>query len=311
MRVLVTGGAGFIGSYVVKALVAAGEQVRILDNVSRGEIPIPKGIEVHIGDIRDADEILYSCRDINEVIHLAYINGTQNFYDKPAEVLDVGVRGMLNVLDACKANGVRRLMLVSSSEVCQTDLPFFPNKGMHEELPLTIPDPHNPRFSYSAGKIISEMLALHCGQFDWLTIVRPFNIYGPGMPEGHVIPDFTKRLQEGSKHGYADPVPFPIQSGGSETRSFCYIDDFVEGLMMVRAKGEHLGIYNIGNPEEVNIRSLAKLMANIYGVELFTTESAARPGSITRRRPDISKLAALGYVPKILLQEGLRRVLCQ
>ncbi len=179
---------------------------------------------------------------------------------------------------------------------------------MSEQVPLVIPDPFNPRYSYSAGKIISEMLAIHCGLFDHLTILRPFNIYGPGMSEGHVIPDFRAQIEQSIADLRDDPLPFHIIGSGDETRSFCYIDDLIDGVMLVRAKGVHRGIYNIGTPEEITIRDLVHLMGGIYGFELDITEGdGLREGSIKRRKPDIAKLTALGYTPKVSLEEGLRR----
>jgi nucleoside-diphosphate-sugar epimerase len=276
----------------------------VLDDFSRGKrTSVPDGVQLCQGDIRNPNDLRFSTRGLDEVIHLAYINGTKTFYEQPGEVLDVGVRGMLNLLDACKLNNIRRMMLVSSSEVCRADV-----GGMNEDVPLVIPDPFNPRYSYSAGKIVSEMLAIHSGLFDHLTILRPFNIYGPGMSAGHVIPDFRKQIEDKITDVRDDPLPFDIIGCGDETRSFCYIDDFIDGAMTVRAKGKHRGIYNIGTPEETTIRELAQMMGAIYGFELDIIEGGGlREGSIKRRKPDISKLMALGYAPKVSLQEGLRR----
>jgi len=205
-------------------------------------------------------------------------------------------------MSACKIFGVKRFTLVSSSEVCR-----FKPVYSDETIPLMIPDPYNARYSYSAGKIMSEMLALHCGLFDKLTIVRPFNIYGPGMSEGHVIPDIVKQFEE-----YKDRVQTIIKmlGSGEETRSFCYIDDFIDGLMLARDKGEHRGIYNVGNPVETTISHLVDLIGSIYG-KGFQVQwgSAFREGDLKRRRPDIFKLAALGYEPKWTLWNGLKEVI--
>ena len=309
MRSLVTGGAGFIGAALVKALVADGNQVRVLDDLSRGDVSaLPTGVEMYEGDIRNQQAVMYALDRVDEVIHLAYINGTETFYKAPQRVLDVAVRGMLNVLEGCKINNVRRMMLASSSEVCRADI-----DGMDEAIPLVIPDPFNPRYSYSAGKIISEMMAIHSGLFDWLTIFRPFNIYGPGMSQGHVIPDFKEQLQKKiRKYNDRRVLPFEMIGSSDETRSFCYIDDFIDGLMTIRKHGKHLGIYNVGTPEETSIGDLARTMGSILGYDLLITDkNTLREGSIKRRKPEIGKLQALGYQPKISLDEGLRRMLCQ
>ncbi len=301
--ILVTGGQGFIGHHLVRALLDNNEHVCVLDNSWRGDHKWP-GVRYFHRDIRSADAVKRSAMagGITEIIHLAYINGTPNFYERPDEVLDVAVRGMVNVIDACRLRRIRRLTLVSSSEVCRAKL-----VDAEEAIPLVIPDPFNPRYSYSAGKIISEMLAIHNAKlFDRLLIARPFNIYGPGMQSGHVIPDFIKKMR---KMHDGDNI-FQMLGSGGETRSFCYIDDFIKGFMLMRQYGEHLGIYNIGNPVETTIASLARMVADIADKSIvLNANNMLREGDALRRKPDISKLAALGYKPEISLDEGLRRMM--
>lgn len=302
--ILVTGGCGFIGAALVKALLAGGERVRVLDDLSRGSRKLP-GAQYVNGDIRTASVVRTAMRGVDEVIHLAYVNGTKTFYSNPKLVLDVGVQGMLNVLAACNKYGVKRFTLASSSEVCRAQL-LMPT----EAIPLVIPDPFNPRYSYSAGKIISEMMAIHCGGFQQLLILRPFNIYGPGMSEGHVIPDFIAQLRTLPPSQDHSHVPFKILGSGEETRSFCYIDDFVAGVMLARKGGANREIYNIGTPEETTIAELAHKLAGLMGrkIEVQSGEQL-REGDAVRRKPDISKLMKLGYAPKVTLEEGLGRML--
>jgi nucleoside-diphosphate-sugar epimerase len=170
-----------------------------------------------------------------------------------------------------------------------------------------VPDPLNPRFSYGAGKIISEMMAINHGRkhFERILIFRPHNVYGPDMGLDHVIPQFAVRLRKLHKKSANEARPFPIQGSGNETRSFCYIDDLVTGVMIMREKGEHLGIYHIGTAEEIAIAALAHRMAKIAGLEIIVQPSAAPAGSTPRRCPDISKLGALGYKPRVKLDDGL------
>src|SRR5205823_3221688 len=124
----------------------------------------------------------------------AYVNGTEFFYSKPHLVLEVAVKGMMNVVDACLQIGVRDLVLASSSEVYQT-APVVPTD---ESAPLSVPDPLNPRYSYGGGKIIAELLAINYGRthFDRVSIFRPHNCYGPDMGREHVIPQLASRLGE-------------------------------------------------------------------------------------------------------------------
>lgn len=306
-RVLVTGGSGFIGAALVKRLVRDGCRVRVLDDNSRGAprrlTEVENDIEFIAGDVRDPQAVSDATRGMDEVMHLAYVNGTEFFYSRPELVLEVGVKGMINVLDACRAHGVGSLVLASSSEVYQTP----PKTPTDESAPLVVPDPMNPRYSYGGGKIISELLAINYGRtgFERVLIFRPHNVYGPDMGFEHVVPQFALRLKRAAASQPYGTLPFEIQGSGTETRSFCHVDDLAEGVMRMRARGEHLNIYHVGTAEEVTIADLARRMAAHAGREI---ELVARPitaGSTARRCPDISKLAGLGYKPRVPLAEGL------
>jgi nucleoside-diphosphate-sugar epimerase len=306
-RILVTGGSGFIGSGLVKALVKAGHNVRVLDDNSRGSprrlAEVENNIEFITGDIRNAAIVEKAAQDMDEVNHLAFVNGTEFFYSQPDLVLDVGVRGMVNIIDACRKQGVGTLVLASSSEVYQT-----PSKiPTDESAPLTIPDPLNPRYSYGGGKLISELMAINFGRkyFDRVLIFRPHNVYGPDMGWEHVIPQFALRLDAATKKQRFGNLPFEIQGTGKETRSFCFIDDLVAGVMLMREKGEHLEIYHVGSTEEVTIAELARRIAVVAGREIDLIPGKPAPGGTTRRCPDISKLARLGYKPRVPLSDGL------
>ncbi len=310
-RILVTGGSGFIGSGLVKALVRVGHQVRVLDDNSRGAPrrlnEVEKNIEFIAGDIRDAAVVEKAAQGMDEVHHLAFVNGTEFFYSQPDLVLDVGVRGMINVIDACRKNNVRNLVLASSSEVYQTP----PKIPTDESTPLTIPDPLNPRYSYGGGKLISELMAINFGRkyFERVLIFRPHNVYGPDMGWEHVIPQFALRLHalgEQQPHG---KLRFEIQGTGHDTRSFCFIDDLVAGVMVMREKGDHLGIYHIGTTEEVTIAELAQRVAAQAGREVELIAGKPAPGGTARRCPDISKLGNLGYKPRVTLSDGLKPTL--
>jgi nucleoside-diphosphate-sugar epimerase len=306
-RILVTGGSGFIGSALVKVLLRDGCSVRVLDDNSRGAPrrlkDVASDIEFITGDIRNPQVVTAAVRGVDEVHHLAYVNGTEFFYNAPELVLDVGVKGILNVVDACRSAGVRNLVLASSSEVYQTP----PQIPTDESAPLVVPDPHNPRLSYGAGKIISEVIAINYGRkhFDRVLIFRPHNVYGPDMGWEHVIPQFALRLKKVAALHANGPLPFEIQGDGRQTRSFCHVDDLVRGVMTMRARGEHLGIYHIGTTEEITIAELARHMAAHIGREIALVARRGLAGSTERRCPDITKLAKLGYVPQIPLATGL------
>ncbi|MBI3457502.1 MAG: NAD-dependent epimerase/dehydratase family protein [Candidatus Rokubacteria bacterium] len=303
---LVTGGAGFLGSALTRRLARAGHRVRVLDDLTRGSATrledVKGDIELLTGDVRDPETVARAVQGVEAVCHLAFINGTEFFYTKPEAVLEVGVKGMVNVLDACRAHRVRELCLVSSSEVYQVP-PAVPTD---ETAPLSIPDPLNPRYSYAAGKMISELMAVNYGRtgFDRVLIARPHNVYGPDMGTEHVIPQFLLRMRERCEDP-EDPVPFPIQGSGKETRAFTFIDDCVEGLMTLLARGAHLGIYHVGTTEELTIEAVAHLVAATFGRRIRVIPGEPRPGSAPRRCPDIRRLMALGYRPRVPFREGL------
>ncbi len=309
-RVCVTGGTGCIGAPLVRALVKAGCGVRVLDNESRGTVDRLKDIrtevEYHFGDIRNPRTVRDAFYKMDSVIHLAYVNGTENFYKHPDRVLDVAVKGLVNVMDGCLGAGVYDLLLASSSEVYQTPS-VFPTP---EDIPLSIPDVLNPRYSYAGGKIISELMALHFGGEDLNRVVvfRPHNVYGPDFSSDHVIPQLIQKSQAISIQGIGgDSVPLHIQGHGQETRSFCYIDDAVSGIMTLFEKGEHRTIYNIGVDEERSIADVARHIARCFGKEIILHTSPAPRGSPARRCPDISKLRALGWEPKVSFHEGIAK----
>ena len=310
-KVLVTGGSGFIGAALVKALVKSGAKVRVLDDNSRGRprrlTEVEKDIEFIGGDIRNADVVERAAQGMDEVHHLAFVNGTEFFYSQPDLVLDVGVRGMLNVIDACRKHAIGNLILASSSEVYQTP----PQVPTDESAPLSIPDPLNPRYSYGGGKLISELMAINYGRkyFERVLIFRPHNVYGPDMGFEHVVPQFALRLKKLSDAQPSGALRFDIQGTGEETRSFCYVDDLVAGVMVMRDKGEHLGIYHVGTTEEVSIADVARRVAAVAGRTIELIPGKLQPGGTPRRCPDISKLAHLGYAPRVSLNDGLKPTL--
>jgi nucleoside-diphosphate-sugar epimerase len=303
---LVTGGLGFLGSALARRLVAEGHRVRVFDNAVRGSRErlrdLEDRLEIVDGDIRDAKAVTAAAEGVDSVCHLAFINGTEFFYSQPELVLDVGVKGITHVLDACRIHRIGELLLMSSSEVYQTP-PAIPTG---ETVPLTIPDPLNPRYSYAAGKIISEVMALNYGRtgFERVLIVRPHNVYGPDMGWEHVIPQFILRMRELSRLPER-PVRFPVEGDGRQTRAFVYVDDFIDGLLCVLERGAHLGTYHIGTGDEVPIERVAKLVGSRFGCEVEIVPMPSRPGSVSRRCPDISKVAALGYRPHCALEDGI------
>jgi nucleoside-diphosphate-sugar epimerase len=311
VKYLVTGGAGFLGSNLVKRLVGSGHEVCVLDDMSRGKPRRLEGTDCRIvvGDVRSSFDVRDAMAGCDSVIHMAYLQGTQTFYAEPRQVLDVAVRGMLTVLDACAATGCGNMLLISSSEAYQV-ASVVPTP---EDIPLTVPDVLNPRYSYGGGKIACELMALawqRTGVLDRLVIARPHNIYGNDGGYEHVIPEFGRRISElldvspGSM-----PITFPIQGTGQETRAFCHISDCVDALGLLLDRNSPDGIYHVGTPEEVTIAELVSLIGSYYTRDVKIEPGVLPQGSPLRRCPDISKISALGYTPKISLAQGIGPVL--
>lgn len=310
-KVLVTGGTGFIGSALVKRLVADGHDVRVFDNNSRGVAErlndVADKIELVEGSVCDAEKTNEVTKGCEVVFHLAAVNGTENFYESPERVLEVGVKGTINTMDAAIAHKVKRYIFASSSEAYQQ--PTHIPTGETERL--TVPDVTNPRFSYGGSKITGELLTLHYLSKHGVEgiIFRPHNVYGPGGDTQHVIPEFIERIKKLSGESDECPLPFPIKGDGMQTRSFSYIDDTVEAIMLILEKGKAGEIYNIGSDEEVSIKELAEKVGKVMGVDLKVVPGELPTGETSRRCPDISKLQSLGYEQKVDLEEGLKLTL--
>ncbi len=298
-KFLVTGGSGFIGSAIVNMLLKNNYIVFNLDNEFREKKYLKtkhKNLKNIKCDIRDYKKIEKYFKNIDTVFHLAFINGTNFFYEKPDLVLDVGVKGMINVMDACKKHKVKNFFLASSSEVYQNPIKV----PTDENVPLVIPDPNNPRFSYGAGKIISEIILLNSNIFKKSIIFRPHNVYGPDMGYNHVIPEIIQKLSKSKNN-------IKIQGKGDHTRAFCYIDDFVKGVELLIFKGTNKNIYNIGTSREIKIIDLVQKLIVLSNKNIKIIKTNKKLGDTPRRCPDLKKISKLGYKPKVSLDMGLKK----
>lgn len=317
-RVLITGGAGFVGYHLAKRLAAQGYEVVIADNFFRSkddtELAALKALpNVTILEKDLTQEKLW--QDIgsgyDQVYHLVGINGTKLFYEMPHEVLRIGVSTIMHVLEWFRTHNKKpgaKILFTSSNEAYGDALKAFNQLPLPtpEDVPLVIADPYNPRSSYSSQKIIGELFFIHYAKaYDFrMSIVRPHNFYGPRAGYGHVIPEVIERVN-------ARVEPFPIY-GPDETRSFCYIDDAVEAIQVVmESEATDGGTYHIGTTEETRIQELIEKIFDMTGWQPNAVDIQNSPeGSVKRRLADVSKIKRdTGWEAKTSLEEGLQKTI--
>jgi nucleoside-diphosphate-sugar epimerase len=290
-------------------LVKEGHAVRVFDNYSRGGVrrleDIASSLEFVEADVCDPAPVREATAGMDVLVHLAAVNGTRNFYEHPDRVLEVGIKGAINTLEAALHHGVKRYVVASSAEVYQQPS----SVPTPETERLIVPDVHNPRYSYGGSKMATELLTLHFGLKRGLdaVIFRPHNVYGPDMGGEHVIPQFVIRMKRLTGNGARRRIEFPIMDSGEETRAFCFIDDAVEAILLCIRKGQRGQIYHVGNDrEEISIRDLAFRIARVLDLEIDVLPGKEIPGQTRRRVPSIQKIEALGYQPTVRLEDGLR-----
>jgi len=302
MKYLITGGAGFIGSHVADALVARGDSVVILDNLSTGNhhniehLIGNEAVEFYSGSILDSALVDRLVEGVDHVLHLAAAVGVFNIVDKPLESLRINLHGTENVLDACQRSG-KPVLIASSSEI------YGKNGGgpLHEDSDRIVGSPLKSRWSYSEAKAIDESL----GFFYYselgvqVRIVRFFNTVGPRQlgSYGMVVPRFVSAALAGE--------PIEVYGSGDQSRCFCHVADAVAGLLSVIDSESTVGdVFNIGNNHEISIRGLAELVISRLNskseIVSKSYEDAYGAGfeDMQRRIPDISKIkAATGWAP--------------
>jgi UDP-glucose 4-epimerase len=312
VRVLVTGGAGYIGSHLVDSLCDAGHEVRVLDNLSTGKAAnlAHRLDEVRLvnGSILDAELVEHEVEWAQLVFHLAAAVGVRHIVDDPLASLLTNTRGTENVLGACFRHW-RKVLVASTSEVY----------GKTSKVPMCEDDDRvlGPttvhRWSYSTAKAIDEHLAFaYAANRLPVVIVRYFNSYGPRLDErgyGSVVANFLRQALAGE--------PLTVHGDGQQSRCFTYVDDTVRGTLLAGFTPEAEGqILNLGSTHETTIVELAELIKNAVGssspVNLTSYENYYGPGfEDTRRRvPDISRAhELLDWEPQVTLDEGLARTI--
>jgi len=314
MRVLITGGAGFVGSHLADALLAAGHEVTAFDNLSTGSIDNIEHLKTHprfrytIESVQNEPVLAEQIDRCDVVFHLAAAVGVKKIVEEPVHTIENNVHGTEVVLR--HANKKKRLVVVAStSEVYgkSIDVPF------REDADLVMGPTSKHRWAYACSKAIDEFLALAYWKEKKLPVIviRLFNTVGPRQTGqyGMVIPTFVRQALAGQ--------PITVFGDGTQRRSFTYVGDVVAGLIALIGEPKAIGqVFNIGNGEEISMRALAEkvkmMTASASEIVTIPYDQAYEAGfeDMPRRVPDISKIRGLvGYEPKVQLEETLRRVI--
>lgn len=305
MRVLVLGGAGFIGLHLTRRLVAEGNEVSIVDDFSRGRDD-PElarlGVPVLHADLTDPASYRNLPRHWDQIFMLAAVVGVRNVESDPARVIRTNTMALLHLLDWMRPG--QRLFFASTSEVYAGGV----TAGVvpvptGETAPLMFGDVTAPRFAYGVSKMLGEAAVVHTARAKRIPYVigRFHNVYGARMGADHVIPELSLRAL-----GKEDPFKL---YGAEQTRAFCHVDDAVEAMIRLIGSDRALGrIVHIGNDtEEIGIGDLAELILRVAGHEPRMRMLAAPPGSVARRCPDLTTLRDLtGFEPAVRLEDGVR-----
>ena len=311
MKYLITGGAGFIGSHLSDALIARGDSVTVLDNLSTGNRanieqsfthPNFKLIE---GSILNTNLVNQAVESVDHVLHLAAAVGVFNIIDKPLESLTTNIRGTENVLEAAHKHN-KEVLIASSSEI------YGKNSSgpLHEESDRIVGSPLKSRWSYSEAKAIDESMATfyHLERGLTVRIVRLFNTVGPRQvgQYGMVVPRFVASALKNE--------PLTVYGTGHQSRCFCHVYDAVRGILAIIDSSQTIGdAFNVGNNLEISIRELAerviKTTKSNSQINQIDYDSAYKAGfeDMQRRIPDISKIRKVtGWSPSLSLEDIIR-----
>ena len=304
-RVLVTGAGGFIGSHLAERLVKLGARTRVLiryaSNGSRGWLdhsPLKAEMEIITGDVRDPWLIYHALEGVEVIFHLAALIGIPYSYLAPHSYMNTNANGTLNVLEAARQLGTRRVLCTSTSEVY----------GSARYIPIDEEHPLQGQSPYSASKIAADKMAeaYYCSFGVPVSIVRPFNTYGPRQSTRAVIPTIVSQALVNDRVRLGALLP---------TRDFNFVSDTVEGFIAIASEEKAMGeVINLGSGIEISIRDLASAIGTLLGKQLIleTDSQRLRPqkSEVNRLCANVAKAAELfAWKPKTALEEGLRQTI--
>jgi UDP-glucose 4-epimerase len=313
-KVLVTGGAGFIGSHLCEALLQRGDEVFVIDDLSTGRLgniahlQEKKAFHLTVGSILDMPRLEALVRKVDVIFHLAAVVGVQKIIEAPVDTIEINVLGSHNVLNLA-ARYRKTCLVASTSEVYgkSTKQPFT------EDDDVVYGPTTKSRWSYACSKAIDEFLALayHGSQDLPVVIVRLFNTTGPRQTGryGMVLPRFVDQALAGR--------PITVFGDGQQSRCFGDVSDVVRALLLLINSPAAIGqVFNVGNPEEITITELARLVKKLTRsdspIQTIPYDQAYQPGfeDMQRRVPNIAKIARLvGYTPRVRLQQIVERII--
>lgn len=297
-RILVSGGAGFIGSHLCERLVREGHDVICVDNYFTGTKSNVAHLLAHPNFEAIRHDVTFPLYvEVDEIYNLACPASPRNYQSDPVQTMKTSVIGAINMLGLAKRCGAR-ILQASTSEIYGEPLEHPQTESYTGNVDIA-----GPRACYDEGKRCAETLFHDYRRQHGvdIRIVRLFNTYGPRMQpdDGRVVSNFVVQALSGEA--------LTVHGDGTQTRSFCYVEDMIEGIVGVMdARGSGGAPVNLGNPEEVTIAELAARVAGLVGVELILTHAPRPPNDPSRRCPDIGRAAALtGWRPAVPLSEGL------